>query len=76
VESDENDVIGKQHEAAEFVRNSALSKGVISEITDIHDLRILHNEFVHRHGCDPEENTSANHGDDSWNPAQDTEKIC
>ena len=33
MEANEKDVIGEQHEAAEFIGNSALSKDIVSEIT-------------------------------------------
>ena len=33
VEADKKDVVGEQHEPAEFIGNSTLSKGVISKIT-------------------------------------------
>jgi hypothetical protein len=41
--------------------------------TNIHDLRVLHDELVHGDGCDPEEDTSDNHGDNSRNPSQNAE---
>jgi len=37
--------------------------------TNIHDLRMLHDELVHGHGCDPEEDTSDDHGDNSGDPS-------
>ena len=91
VEADEHDVIEKQHDASEFIGDSALSKGVVPEITyitvsssdfqgllshklmycltDIHNLRVLHNEFVHGNGGDPEEDTGENHGDNTRYPS-------
>jgi hypothetical protein len=39
------------------------------ELTNILDLRVLHDELVHGHTGDPEEDTSKNHGDDAWDPA-------
>jgi hypothetical protein len=39
------------------------------ELTDIPDLRVLHDELVHGDGGDPEENAGEDHGDYSWNPA-------
>lgn len=104
VETDEEDVVGEEHEAAEFVCDLALPECVVSEITccskysvsyafpveqketegvlgnagekhtDIFDLWMLHDEFVHRNGGDPEEYTSKNHSNYPWNPSQDTGK--
>jgi hypothetical protein len=37
-------------------------------LTNILDLRVLHDEPVHGNGGDPED-TSHNHGDNSWNPS-------
>jgi hypothetical protein len=33
VEANKDDVVGEQHEAGEFISNSALPKGVVSKIT-------------------------------------------
>jgi hypothetical protein len=49
--------------------------GLVYELTNIHDLRVLHNELVHGNGGDPEEDAGENHGDNSWNPSQDAEEI-
>jgi hypothetical protein len=38
-------------------------------LTNILDLRVLHDELVHGNGGDPEEDTSDNHGDNSRNPS-------
>ena len=45
-------------------------------LTDIHDLRVLHDELVHGNGRNPEEYASDNHGDDSRNPAQDAKEMA
>ena len=44
-------------------------------LTNILDFRVLHDELVHSHGGDPEEDTSSNHGENPWNPSQNAEKI-
>jgi hypothetical protein len=49
VEADEEDVVGQQHESREFVCDATLSKGVVSKVADVLDLRVLHDEFPHRH---------------------------
>ena len=41
--------------------------------TNVVDLRVLHNELVHGDGSDPKQDSGENHGDDSWDPSQDTE---
>lgn len=47
METDKEDVVGEQHESSELVRDSALSEDIVTEVTDISDLRVLHDEFVH-----------------------------
>ena len=44
-------------------------------LTDILDLRVLHDKLVHRNRGDPEKDTGENHGDDSRTPSQDTEEM-
>jgi hypothetical protein len=45
-------------------------------LTDIFDLRVLHNEFPHGDGGDVEENASADHGEYPRNPSQNAEEHC
>jgi hypothetical protein len=47
------------------------SSGGNYRLTNILNLRVLHDEFVHGNGGDPEEDTGEDHSDDSWNPSQD-----
>lgn len=69
VEADQKDVVGEQHEPGPFISNAALSKGIVSKITDVLDLRVFHDVLVHSNGSDPEEYTSNHHGDDARNPS-------
>jgi len=41
-------------------------------LTDVLDLGVLHDEFMHGYGCDPEQDTGDNHGDQPRNPAKNT----
>lgn len=84
VETDEQDVVRKQHESGECISNFALSKGVVSKVTyshqicalqtcpdgrflglfrvrvkftDVSDLRVFHDEFVHCDRGNPKQNS-------------------
>ena len=74
MEADQKNVVGEQHEAGESVCELAVSEGVVSEVTDIFDLGVLHDELVHGYGGDPEKHSGDDHGDDSRNPAKDRER--
>jgi len=50
-------------------------KGARDKLTNIPDLRILHDELVHGDRSDPEENTSSNHRDYTRNPSENPETI-
>ena len=69
VESNQHNVVGEQHETGEFICNLALSANVVSEVADIPDLGVLHDEFVHGDGGDPEEDARTDHGDYARNPS-------
>ena len=71
MESNEQDIVGQQHEPRKLISYSALAKSVIPEIANVFDLGMLHNEFVHGHRSNPEQDASDDHDDDSWNPSQD-----
>jgi hypothetical protein len=43
-------------------------------LTDIHDLRILHDEFMHGQGGDVEEDAGADHGQDTRDPSEHAEE--
>lgn len=47
VKADEHDVVQKQHDGRELVRNLALAESIIAEIADVLDLGILHDELPH-----------------------------
>lgn len=38
-------------------------------LTDISDLRVLHDEFVHSNGSDPEKDTGEDHGNNTRTPS-------
>jgi hypothetical protein len=40
-----------------------------SWLTDVFDMRMLHNELMHSNGGDPECSTGDKHSYNSWNPA-------
>jgi hypothetical protein len=46
----------------------------VTEVTDVHDLRMLHDKLVHRNRCDVEENASNEHCDDPWDPSKDARR--
>jgi hypothetical protein len=46
------------------------TRGAACQLTDILDLRVLHDVLVHGDRGDPEEDPRENHGDNAWNPAQ------
>lgn len=69
VETDQEDVVGEQHESGELVGDARLAKCVVSKVADVSDLGVFHDEFVHGHGGDPEEDPGADHGDDTGHPS-------
>jgi hypothetical protein len=73
VKADEHDVIEEEHDGGEFVGDFGLAEGVVAEVADVFDLRVLHDEFVHGQGCDVEEHASDDHGDYARYPAEDAE---
>jgi hypothetical protein len=74
VEAYQHDIIRKQKYACEMICHSALAKGVVFEIADVHNGRVLHDELVHRERGDVEENCGYEHGDDTRYPAEDRER--
>ena len=73
VEADEHDVVEQQHDGGEFVGDFGLAEGVVAEVADVFDLRVLHDEFVHGQRCDVEEHAGNDHGDYARYPAEDAE---
>jgi len=57
-----------------MIGDPALAKGVVSEVADVSDGRVLHDELVHGERGDVEENSGDDHGDDTWHPAEDGER--
>ena len=47
---------------------------IITKITDILDLWMLHYELPHRVRRYPEESTREEHGNDAWNPAENAQR--
>lgn len=76
METNQHDIVGEQHESSELICDLALSKGVVSEVADIPDLWVFHDEFVHRERSDVEEYPSEYHCDDSRYPAQNGKRPC
>lgn len=54
VETDKHNVIGQEHDAGEMICSTTLVEGVVAEIADVHDLRVLHDVLVHRDRSDVE----------------------
>lgn len=69
VETDKKNIVGEQHKSGESISNSTLSESIESKITNVLNLRVLHDELPHSHGGDPEEDTSDHHGDDTRDPS-------
>jgi hypothetical protein len=44
-------------------------------LTDIHDMRMLHDILVHCDRGDPEEESAKDHSNDTRNPTEDTEEV-
>jgi len=57
-----------------MVSDITLAEDVVTKIADVHDLRMLHDVFVHSDGGDPEENTSNDHGDETRYPSKDRQR--
>ena len=74
MEPDKKDVVGEQHEAGPFISKPAFTKRIVSEITDVLDLGVLHDIFVHSDGRNPEEDSGAHHSDYARHPAEDGER--
>ena len=74
MEADEKNVVGEQHESSPLIGKAVLSKDMVYKITDILDLWVFHNVFVHSDGSDPEEYTSDHHCNDAWNPSEHAEE--
>ena len=70
VEANQQDVVGEQHEARPLVSNSAFAEDVVAKVADVSDLGVLHDVLVHGNRGDPEEDASADHGDDAGNPTK------
>lgn len=49
MEADEEDIVGKQHESSKLVCDLAVPTGIVCEVADVLDLRIPHDELMHRH---------------------------
>lgn len=47
---------------------------IITKITDILDLWVLHYELPHRVRRYPEESTGEEHGNDAWDPAENAQR--
>ena len=65
VESDQHDVVGEKHESSEFVGDLAPAEGVVSEVANILNLRVFHDESPHGHAGDVEKNTGSQHRQDA-----------
>lgn len=46
-----------------------------ARLTYVLDFGILHDILVHGDGRDPEQHTSDDHGDDTWDPPQNTREM-
>jgi hypothetical protein len=56
-----------------FINSIEIHHGLETGLTDVLDLRILHNVLPHGNGSDPEGSSSDGDGDKSRNPSQDAE---
>lgn len=74
VETNEENVVGEQHEPGELVSKLAFAEGVVAKVTDVLDLGILHDEFPHRVGRNPEERPRNKHGNDPWDPTENHQR--
>ena len=70
VEANEHDVVSEQHECSEVVCDHALAKDIVTEVADVVDLGVLHDELVHRDRGDPEKGACQQHCDYAGYPAE------
>jgi hypothetical protein len=56
------------------IGDPALAKGEVSEVADILDGGVLHDELVHRERGDVEEDSRDEHGDDARYPSKNRER--
>lgn len=73
VETDQQDVVGKEHESGEVVCNHGFAKDFVAEVADVFDVRVLHDITMHRDTCRPEDGATDQHRQDTRDPSQNRE---
>lgn len=73
VETNEEDVVGEEHEGSGLVGESALAEEKVSNVANVANVGVLHHELPHGVTGDPEEDTGEESGDECRSPTENAE---